>query len=153
MGVLADGELRDALCDPAPKVRMRAAALTVGRPTVSPAPLLDDPSDDVVETAAWACGERETVDRDAVSRLAELATGHSNPLVREAAVAALGAIGHPDGLDAILAATTDRVTVRRRAVLALAPFDGPEVDAALNRASQDRDWQTRDAAELLTNSD
>ena len=153
MGVLTDGELRDALRDPAPKVRMRAAALTVGRPTVSPAPLLDDPSDDVVETAAWACGERETEDPGTVSRLAELATGHSNPLVREAAVAALGAIGHPNGLNAILTATTDRVAVRRRAVLALAPFDGPEVDAALRRASQDRDWQTRDAAELLANPD
>ena len=153
MGVLADSELRAALRDPAPKVRMRAAALTAGRPTVSPAPLLDDPSDDVVETAAWACGEREAVDRDTVSRLAELASGHSNPLVREAAVAALGAIGHPDGLDAILAATTDRVAVRRRAVLALAPFEGPEVDAALSRASQDRDGQTRDAADLLTNTE
>lgn len=153
MGALADGELQEALSDPSPAVRMRAATLTVGRPKVSPASLLDDPSDDVVETAAWACGECETDDLDTVSRLAELATGHSNPLVREAAVAALGAIGHPEGLDAILAATTDRVAVRRRAVLALAPFDGPEVDAALRRASRDRDWQTRDAAELLTNPD
>lgn len=153
MGALADGELQEALSDPSPAVRIRAAALTVGRPKVSPASLLDDPSDDVVETAAWACGERETDDLDTVSRLAELTTGHSNPLVREAAVAALGAIGHRDGLDAILAATTDRVTVRRRAVLALAPFDGPEVEAAINRASQDRDWQTRDAAELLANPD
>ena len=105
------------------------------------------------ETAAWACGERDTGDLDTVSRLAELATDHSNPLVREAAVAALGAIGHPAGLDAILAATTDKVAVRRRAVLALAPFDGPEVEAAIHRASQDRDWQTRDAAELLANPD
>ena len=153
LGALADGQLRDALRDPSPKVRMRAAVLTIGRPKVSPAPLLDDPSDDVVETAAWACGERETDDFHTVSRLAELTTEHSNPLVREAAVAALGAIGHPDGLDAILAATTDRVAVRRRAVLALAPFDGPEVEAALHRASQDRDWQTRDAAELLIGTD
>ncbi len=151
LGVLADDELRDALGDPSPKVRMRAAALTVGRPKVSSAPLLDDPSDDVVEAAAWACGERGSDGRDAVNRLSELAAGHSNPLVREAAVAALGAIGHPDGLDAILTATTDRVAVRRRAVLALAPFEGPEVEAALHRASQDRDWQTRDAAELLAN--
>ena len=70
-------------------------------------------------------GDLDAGDLDTVSRLAELATGHSNPLVREAAVAALGATGHPEGLDAILAATTDRVAVRRRAVLALAPFDGP----------------------------
>lgn len=153
MGVLADGELRDALLDPSPKVRMRAASLSVGRTKVSPAPLLDDPSDDVVETAAWACGERGAENLDTVARLGELTTGHSNPLVREAAVAALGAIGHPAGLDAILAATTDRVAVRRRAVLALAPFDGPEVEAAIRRASKDRDWQVRDAAELLTDFD
>jgi len=37
--------------------------------------------------------------------------------------------------------------VRRRAVLALAPFEGPEVDAALTRALDDRDWQVRQAAE------
>lgn len=153
MGALADGELQDALGDPSPKVRLRAAALTVGRTKVTPALLLNDPSDEVVETAAWACGERGSVGLDTVARLGELATDHSNPLVREAAVAALGAIGHPEGLDAILAATTDRVAVRRRAVLALAPFDGPEVEAAIHRASQDRDWQTRDAAELLANPD
>ena len=153
MGVLADRELREAQRDPSPKVRLRAAALTVGRTKVSPVLLLDDPNDDVVEAAAWACGERGTGALNAVARLAELATGHSNPLVREAAVAALGSIGHPLGLPAILAATTDRVAVRRRAVLALAPFDGPEVEAALRRASQDRDWQTRDGAELLANPD
>ncbi|MFP3906108.1 MAG: hypothetical protein ACLFWR_03700, partial [Acidimicrobiales bacterium] len=49
----------------------------------------------------------------------------------------------------ILAATTDIATVRRRAVIALAPFEGPEVDAALERARTDRDWQVRQAAEDL----
>jgi hypothetical protein len=39
--------------------------------------------------------------------------------------------------------------VRRRAVLALAPFTGPAVDAALADALQDRDWQVRQAAEDL----
>jgi HEAT repeat protein len=153
MGALADEALRVALLDPSPKVRLRAVALSVGHIEVSPAPLLDDPSDDVAETAAWACGERGFEELSTVTRLGELATGHSNPLVREAAVAALGAIGHVAGLEAILAATIDRVAVRRRAVLALAPFDGPEVEAALRRAANDRDWQTRDAAELLTNTD
>jgi HEAT repeat protein len=84
-----------------------------------------------------------------VTRLGELATGHDDALVREAAVAALGAIGDPAGLAAILAATEDKATVRRRAIIALAPFDGPEVDAALARASTDRDWQVRQAAEDL----
>src|SRR5437762_1926107 len=75
--------------------------------------------------------------------------GHADALCREAAVAALGAIGDPAGLPAILRATTDKPAIRRRAVLALAPFDGPEVDAALQRALTDRDWQVRQAAEDL----
>ena len=54
------------------------------------------------------------------------------------------------GLPAILAATSDKPAVRRRAVLALAPFSGPEVEAALDRARSDRDWQVRQAAEDLT---
>jgi HEAT repeat protein len=70
-------------------------------------------------------------------------------LCREAGVAALGAIGDERGLPAILAGCADRVTVRRRAVLALAPFNGPEVDAALAAALSDRDWQVRQAAEDL----
>ena len=65
-------------------------------------------------------------------------------------MAALGAIGDRRGLPAILAATTDKPTVRRRAVLALAPFEGAEVDAALALALADRDWQVRQAAEDLT---
>ncbi len=115
------------------------------------AALLDDPEPTVVETAAWACGERPPAAPGVGARLAELATGHEDALCREAAVAALGALGDPAGLPAILAATTDKATVRRRAVIALAPFDGPEVDAALERARTDRDWQVRQAAEdLLT---
>ena len=78
-----------------------------------------------------------------VARLGDLAIGHDDALVREAAVAALGAIGDPAGIPAILAATGDKATVRRRAIIALAPFDGPEVDEALARASVDRDWQVR----------
>jgi hypothetical protein len=35
-------------------------------------------------------------------------------------------------------------------VIALAPFEGPEVDAALERARADRDWQVRQAAEDLS---
>jgi HEAT repeat protein len=88
-----------------------------------------------------------------VARLAGIATSHPDALAREAAVAALGAIGDPAALPAILSATTDKPAVRRRAVLALAPFSGPDVDAALQRATKDRDWQVRDAAELLLRPD
>ena len=69
--------------------------------------------------------------------------------MREAAVAAIGAIGDELGLPAVLKATTDKPAVRRRAVLALAAFDGPEVDAAWERARSDRDRQVRDAVDEL----
>ena len=88
-----------------------------------------------------------------VARLIELAGDHEDALCREAAVAALGAIGADCGLPAILAATHDKATVRRRAIIALAPFDGPEVDAALEAARTDRDWQVRQAAEDLLADD
>ena len=85
-----------------------------------------------------------------VERLSAVARSHDDPLCREAAVAALGAIGDERGLPAILAATGDRPAIRRRAVIALAPFSGPEVDAALEAALEDRDWQVRQAAEDLS---
>ena len=104
----------------------------------------------VIETAAWACGERPPVAPETLDRLIELATGHEDALCRESAVAALGAVGDPRGLPAILTATRDKATVRRRAVIALAPFEGPEVEAAIETARSDRDWQVRQAAEDLS---
>jgi HEAT repeat protein len=144
--LLAD-EVRAALADGDPTVRRRALACAVPFAEVLIAPLLDDPDDTVVEQAAWACGEREPPEAGIVAPLAAVATGHDDALCREAAVAALGAVGDPEGLPAILAATGDKATVRRRAVIALAPFEGPEVDAALRHALDDRDWQVRQAAE------
>ena len=55
----------------------------------------------------------------------------------------------PTRCPVILDACRDKPAVRRRAVLALAPFDGPEVDAAIDAALADRDWQVRQAAEDL----
>lgn len=149
MGRASDADVAAALGDLDPAVRRRAAALAVPFPDVPLVPLLDDPDDGVAEQAAWACGERAPAEPGAVERLARLVAEHTDPLVREAAVAALGAIGDDAGLPAILAATGDKPAVRRRAVLALAPFAGPEVDAALDRALTDRDWQVRQAAEDL----
>jgi HEAT repeat protein len=104
----------------------------------------------VVEAAAWALGETLAAPAPApVAALAAVVTEHDDALAREAAVAALGAIGDADGLPAVLAACADKAAVRRRAVLALAPFTGPDVDAALERARDDRDWQVRQAAEDL----
>ena len=100
--------------------------------------------------AAWASGERHPPEPGVVAALARLVTDHDDALVREAAVAALGAIGDEGGRPAILGALSDKATVRRRAVLALAPFEGPDVDAALAAACEDRDWQVRQAAEDLS---
>jgi len=149
-GSLAVTDVAAALLDPSPVVRARAAELTATLPgNVDPplAPVLDDADPAVVEAAAWASGERRPPEPGVVAVLAAVTTGHVDPICREAAVAALGAIGDAAGLPAILAATADRPAIRRRAVLALAPFDGPDVEAALQRALADRDWQVRQAAE------
>ena len=133
-------------------VRRRAVEVAAGWPGDGPVHLLaslDDPDATVVETAAWACGERQPPEPGVVGRLSSIVIGHDDALCREAAVAALGAIGDPGGLPAILAATGDKATVRRRAIIALAPFEGPDVDAALAAARTDRDWQVRQAAEDL----
>ena len=112
--------------------------------------------DDLAELAVWALGERwqeqgERSECAEVLDVVEHATRHHrDALVREAAVAALGSIGAQRSIPVIIAAGSDKATVRRRAVIALAPFDGPDVDAALRGALNDRDWQVRQAAEDLT---
>lgn len=153
LGALRAADLQAALADDSEVVRRRACEAVAQRPGDEPPSLLralDDPDATVVEVAAWACGERQPPEPGVVAVLCVLVTAHDDALVREAAVAALGAIGDPAALPSILAATTDKATVRRRAVLALAPFDGPEVDDALERARGDRDWQVRQAAEDLS---
>jgi HEAT repeat protein len=147
LGVLTEADLRAAMLDAAPAVRRRAAMIAGQRPSVSLRGLLADVDVTVVEAAAWACGEQETVDDDVLHTLIDLGVASGDALVREACVAALGAIGDPRGLPTILHGCSDKPAVRRRAVLALAPFDGDEVDTALQAALADRDWQVRQAAE------
>lgn len=139
-------DIHAALLDPHATVRRRACAAAIPFGEIDLTALLTDADVVVVEASAWALGERAGDSATAVPALVTVARGHDDALCREAAVAALGAIGHIDGLPAILAAMGDKPAVRRRAVLALAPFDGPEVDAALRTALDDRDWQTREAA-------
>ena len=138
-----------ALRDTDVAVRRRAAEIAATHPSVDLLASLHDADARVVEVAAWACGEHESRRDEIVERLIDLAGAADDPLVRESAVAALGAIGDERGLDAIIAACSDKPAVRRRAVLALAPFDGAEVDATIERALADRDWQVRQAAEDL----
>jgi HEAT repeat protein len=155
LGALTVADAVAALADDAPAVRRRAveAALEVrgnGSRSALPAALtaaLADPDPLVAVGAAWFAGERRY--RSAVPELVTLATTHDDARCREAAVAALGAIGDPAGLDAVLHALTDRPTVRRRATVALAGFDDPRVEPALRGAAEDRDWQVRQAADEL----
>lgn len=146
---LTDAVVTAGFADVGPAVRRRAIELAARRPGIDLLRPLHDDDPTVVEVAAWACGEHEDVDDATLGRLIELATKHETPLVRESAAAALGAIGDERGLPAILAACSDKPHVRRRAVLALAPFEGDEVEAAIDRALEDRDWQVRQAAEDL----
>ncbi|MEM7093732.1 MAG: hypothetical protein AAF567_12080 [Actinomycetota bacterium] len=153
-GELDGAVLRDAFRDDASEVRARAAELApvLG---VDPSDLLRDTEPRVVEIAAFACGELDwpevAPDRfeAPIEVLSQVATTHDDALCRESAAAALGAIGDERGLNAVLVACADRVTVRRRATLALAAFDDPRADAALHDALSDKDWQVRQAAEDL----
>ena len=149
LGRLTASDLETATVDPAASVRRRAAELAASHLDVELLPLLADGDVTVVEVAAWSCGERQVVSDAVLDRLIELTTGSPEPLVRESCAAALGAIGDARGLPAILAACDDKPAVRRRAVLALAPFDGDDVRSAVERALDDRDWQVRQAAEDL----
>lgn len=149
---LADVEA--AAVDASPVVRARAAELAYRMGAAARSllvALLDDERPDVVEAACFGLGElgAEAGD-DAAGVLARVAGSHTDALCREAAIAAIGAIGSRIGLPAVLAGMQDKPAVRRRAVLALAAFDGPDVEAALRSALVDRDWQVRQAAEDLT---
>lgn len=149
LGLLTHEIANAAMADRDARVRSRIAELSVDLPGLDLSPLLEDHDPMVVEMAAWTCGEHETVADHIIQKLIDLTTSHDEPLVREASVAALGAIGDERGLPAILAACKDKPAIRRRAVLALAPFDGAEVKAALTAALEDKDWQVRQAAEDL----
>ncbi|HEV7523658.1 MAG TPA: HEAT repeat domain-containing protein [Acidimicrobiia bacterium] len=141
--------------DTDPLVRRRSAEVApkLGRaaPCVVLVELLTDADAWVAEAAAYAIGEHPNATRAAIAALVRTASAHTDPLVREAAVAALGAQGDPTTLAAVLAACDDKPAIRRRAVLALAAFDGDEVEARLQRALTDPDWQVRQAAEDLVN--
>lgn len=137
------------LLDGDPGARRSACELAGAVPGVDVLALLDDPDPRVVEAACFAAGELE--DARAAPRLAVVARSHADPLCRESAVAALGAIGEPgaahDGRSAVLAALGDVPAIRRRAVVALAAFEGDDVDAALTARLEDRDWQVRQSAQ------
>ncbi len=120
--------------------------------------MLDDPDAAVVEAACFGLGEvfcalsakDDSQPTDLlVPKLCEIARNHPDLMCRESALAALGTIGSPDGLGAVLDAMGAKPSLRRRAVIALAGFNHPDARAALELALSDRDWQVRQAAEDL----
>jgi HEAT repeat protein len=157
MGVLGADDVVAALADPAGEVRRRGCELAGRLHMVGLSgelcEALGDGSPAVVEAASYALGELvelgelPDVQSAVVARLAAVAASHDEPLCREAAVAALGGLG--EGLEAVLAALGDKPAIRRRAVVALAAFEGGTVAAALARAAMDPDWQVRQTAEDL----
>lgn len=148
MQQLTAEELGSALLDAEPEVRRTAIECAVAFPDVEVHTFLNDSDIFVAEMTAWCLGERVVTDTE-LDALIGATTSHSEAVVREACAAALGSIGDERGLAAILAACNDKPAVRRRAVLALAPFDGEDVQLALENALSDRDWQVRQNAEIL----
>lgn len=150
MKVLTHVDVESSLTDTSSEVRRTAAELAAHF-NVSIHSLLLDDDVFVAEMTAWSLGEREHPSDEEIHALISATTTHSEAVVREACAAALGSLGDARGLPAILIACSDKPAVRRRAVLALAPFEGDDVDTALQRALEDRDWQVRQNAEILVN--
>jgi HEAT repeat protein len=113
--------------------------------------LLGDEDALVVDGAVFALGEHLVI--DAVEQMCVIATSHEDARCRESAIAALGAIGDDRARPAILGALDDKPPVRRRAIVALSNFEGDDIDEALARASEDRDWQVRAAVNQLGRDD
>ncbi len=153
-GLLGDDQWRAALTSPDVDVRRESLTLIAAADSFDGSILalvvaaLEDEDALVVDAAAFALGER--LHEGAVEGLIAVATGHEDARCRESAIAALGAIGDDRARGAIIAALEDRPPVRRRAIVALANFEGPDIEAALARASEDRDWQVRAAVDQLS---
>ncbi len=183
LGKLNSSRFLAALADTDPQVRRRAAELASRlrlskhdrHQVIDGLSSCLDQEDEIAEVAAFALGEigsepigqsapdQGTPDQggvdqaslglgpEVIAKLEHQSRHHNNALCREQAVASLGALHSSPSI--ILDALNDKATVRRRAVIALAPFAGPEIEAALRHALDDRDWQVRQAAEDLLESD
>lgn len=151
MSALTESHILGALSDSSAEVRRTAVEMSVEIHDIEIHSLLNDVDVFVAEMAAWCLGERTAPTDVEVESLIEATLHHPEAVVREASAAALGSLGDERGLPAILVACTDKPAVRRRAILALAPFDGDDVNAALHAALEDRDWQVRQNAEILLN--
>lgn len=149
---LSSSEWTAAVLDPDPDVRREAIAElgSLGHCPVSPDLLIASLHDDdplVAEAAAFALGECGIGDAEAA--LADMVSSHDDARCRETAVVSLGLLGRDSSRATVIAALNDKPTVRRRAVVALANFEGEDIEAALDHAANDRDWQVRSAVEQL----
>ena len=151
MGQLNSDDLNACISDADADVRRTVVELSAQFLDVEIYHLVNDTDLFVAEMTAWALGERTAITDVEIAMLIQQTTEHAEPVVREACAAALGSLGDARGLQAILSACTDKPAVRRRAILALAAFEGEEVDAALTAALEDKDWQVRQNAEDLIN--
>ena len=147
IGALTTSDLQSALKDTEGSVRRRALEIAAKRSDVEIDGCLYDSDPAVAEAAAFAIGERSQT--TAVPSLVAMANDHEDPLCRESAVAALGALATANEVDqaailtCLLGVMNDRPQVRRRAVLGLFQFDEPEAQEALEGALADKDRQVR----------
>jgi HEAT repeat protein len=152
-GAMNTAQWRTVLSDPDVEVRRDALEQLAHAGDVEPAVLDDamgmlaDEDALIVDAAAFVMGEH--LYAPSVTGLIEVAASHEDARCRESAIASLGAIGDDTALPIIIAALEDKAPVRRRAIVALANFEGPEVEAALERAGEDKDWQVRAAVTQL----
>lgn len=110
--------------------------------------LQDDPCAPVREAVATAYGENG--DLTAIPWLIEIGRSDENRQVSEAAVAALGAIGHPDSIEPLLEfIRSGPAQVRRRAIAAITVFDDPRIEPAIRTAALDRNPGVKEAAEMV----
>jgi HEAT repeat protein len=151
--LITDAQWRQVLGDLEPDVRRDALEQLAHAPLADSGvldvavELLRDADALVVDAAAFALGEHSYV--GGVEELCVVAAGHDDARCRESAIASLGAIGDDRARGVIVAALNDKAPIRRRAIVALANFEGPDIDAALETASEDRDWQVRSAVTQL----
>lgn len=137
--------------DPEPRVRAAAAeALGMHGPAAT-APLLRATADAdplVAEAVATALGEVGAA--AAVPWLIRLATDRGDRLAAEAAVASLGAIGDERAVDTLVElAASGPPQIRRRSIVALTAFDGPQAEAAVRAGLEDRNPMVREVAQMI----
>ncbi|MFC1661843.1 HEAT repeat domain-containing protein [Gemmatimonadota bacterium] len=145
--------LMEALGDSSEDVRWRAARAlaAIGSPNAVEAmvPLLDDPEQHIRTTVLRSLALLGA--EEAVLERAPGLMGHEEVWIRIAAVESLGALGSVGGVAAGIRGLRDEhPAVRRSAVVALLQIGSPEARPALERATEDEDWEVRVyAAEAL----